>query len=109
MSGGSWNYIYARFEETAGRLLESKEPLRRALSRKVFQLSEAMRAIEWVDSCDSTKGDDRKLIEQFLGGDAAALELKEVVEGAKAHLSELTRAIETAEARLAELSKGGVK
>lgn len=78
MSGGSWDYVYQRFEGVSGRLISSKEPLRRALGKKIALIADAMHDIEWVDSCDLGKGDDVKSIEKALGKDARLIELDEV-------------------------------
>ena len=56
MSGGSWDYVYGKFEDVADRLAEEKSPLRRALAKKVRLIAKAMHEIEWEDSGDT--GDD---------------------------------------------------
>jgi hypothetical protein len=67
MSGGSWEYLYAKMRTAADRLSRSEDPLRRALVGKMLLLSEAMRAIELVDSYDRATGGDRAAILKALG------------------------------------------
>lgn len=66
MSGGSWDYFYSRLDEIALRLLHenhSSEPeLRRALGRLLRKVVTALHDIEWVDSCDYGKGDEREAL-----------------------------------------------
>lgn len=68
MSGGSWNYLYDRVHDAAIRLRESSNPRRYAMSQHVERLAVALRAIEWVDSCDYGPGDDNAAIDAFLAG-----------------------------------------
>lgn len=89
MSGGSWDYVYSYFGDVAEKLKKSRDPLRRALGKQVELVGKAMRDIEWVDSGDSERGDDRPAIEAALGKNARALELNEV-------LIELRELVETA-------------
>lgn len=72
MSGGSWNYFYCKLEDNADSLKESPDPLRRALGVQMQKMSEAMHAIEWVDSCDWGAGDEIEPIKKCLDFDAAS-------------------------------------
>lgn len=89
MSGGSWSYGYDHIDEMALRLIESKEPLRRALGRHMQKVSRAMHDIEWVDSCDNSPGDEVAAIEDVLGDNAKALTLAEVVRSARVIMEQL--------------------
>lgn len=57
MSGGSWEYVYQKFEDVGTRLGESKQADRRALGDLVCRIAVAMRAIEWNDSGDGAKNE----------------------------------------------------
>ena len=67
MSGGSWNYVCYKIEDTAQRLLESRDPMRRALGEKLLPFAHALHDIEWVDSSDYGPGDDVEAIKKALG------------------------------------------
>jgi hypothetical protein len=79
MSGGSWDYFYNKLEEVADRLLNEREPERRALGRALRTFSPALHAIEWVDSCDWSKPYDTDAIRVALGEHAAARILHETI------------------------------
>jgi hypothetical protein len=100
MSGGSWDYVFSKFDETAERLLRDGRLERRALGRLVAKIGRAMKAIEWVDSCDDSPGDEVSDIRSALGGDQAAIlaELREAIEVARAVSGQLSGAIMRAEA-----------
>lgn len=100
MSGGSWDYVYGRFEDVASRLLGSDCPHRRALGRRVMLFSEALHDIEWVDSCDHSPGDEIEAIRKALGDDAPRLVLAEAVTEAERKVEELRRCIAEARALL---------
>jgi len=75
MSGGSWDYFCYKAEEVAGELCQDKSPLRRAFGEHMKLGAQAMHDIEWVDSGDKGKGDERAAI-QAVFGDLA--EIKEI-------------------------------
>jgi hypothetical protein len=89
MSGGSWDYVYHRFSEVGDRLCNEKDPLRRALSKKVYALAEVMKAIEWVDSCDSSPPEDTDAIKAFLGEQANEEALAVLIEDGKKLIEQL--------------------
>lgn len=66
MSGGSWEYVYERFEDVAARLRSESDPRRRALGRVVAKMAKAMHDIEWVDSSDFGKGDEIAAIDAVI-------------------------------------------
>lgn len=70
MSGGSWNYIYSKFQNTADELSCSSCIYRRVLGEKIQLIAEALKAIEWVDSGDWVPGDEIEPIRAALGGTA---------------------------------------
>jgi hypothetical protein len=90
MSGGSWNYAYEKVEEMAVGLSVSADPLRRAFASHLKGVARAMKAVEWVDSCDSGPGDEVKPIRLALGKDADPAILRECV-------ADLDRAVATAQ------------
>ena len=93
MSGGSWEYVYRTFADTAERLSEEKAPERKALGELVHRVADALHAIEWVDSADFSPGDELPRIENALGPNASAHILAVAVE-------QLRRQIKEAEALL---------
>ena len=58
MSGGSWDYICHRVDDTAIRLDGEKCAHRRALGKHLHVIVAALKAIEWVDSGDWVPPDD---------------------------------------------------
>ena len=70
MSGGSYDYAYARVQSFAEELLrnEDTEPsgdssaLRMQFVQHLYLVARAMQAIEWVDSCDRSPGDENQAI-----------------------------------------------
>lgn len=77
MSGGSWNYLHQDIEDAARRLVHGAHSScveeRVALGRLLEKVARAMHDIEWVDSCDYGKGDEREAILACVGSlDAAA-------------------------------------
>jgi phage tail tape-measure protein len=99
MSGGSWDYVYCKFQEVADRLSVSPCVLRRALGEKVELVANALHDIEWVDSFDKSKGSEFESIRKVLGEkvDAAGLLLTQEIKKAKEAFEQLKQAIATAE------------
>lgn len=63
MSGGSYHYVYSRIDGI--EIYGADSDPRRASFQKLLKLvSEAMHDIEWVDSCDYGKGDERAAIDK---------------------------------------------
>jgi hypothetical protein len=89
MSGGSWDYVCWKFQEVGDRLCSEKDPLRRALGKKVNALAEVMKAIEWVDSCDSSHPEDTDAIKAFLGEQANEEALAVLIEDGKKLIEQL--------------------
>lgn len=60
MSGGSYNYAYARVEEMAleVRLRAGGDAKRLAFALHLDKVAKALQAIEWVDSNDWAPGDE---------------------------------------------------
>ena len=82
MSGGSWNYCHEQIENIAKDLLNHKDPLRKALGRKMELIAKALHDIEWVDSGDYDPGREIEAIKKALG-DYKLPVLAELVEEAK--------------------------
>jgi Mg/Co/Ni transporter MgtE len=93
MSGGSWDYCYHKIDEMADKMSCQKEPLRRAFGEHLRNVAKAMHDVEWVDSCDTSPGDERAAIELVLGKNAKALELEIVKADARKLIEELTRLV----------------
>ena len=89
MSGGSWDYEYARLFELADSLKHQKCPYRRAMEEPVRLLAQAMHDIEWVDSHDLGKGEDLKAIKAFLGEDSQSDRNRQVVKEDKQVIEKL--------------------
>lgn len=66
MSGGSYEYSYRKVQDMAEQLQGSKNPLRAAFSRHLFLVADAMKDVEWVDSCDCMPGDENEAIQKVL-------------------------------------------
>ena len=92
MSGGSYNYAYSKVQDMAEDPRVAKgSPLRRAFSRHLLLVAEAMRAVEWMDSCDTSSDEDE--IRAVLGPHAEMEALVAMAEEARAALTEaLSRA-----------------
>jgi len=98
MSGGSWEYSYARIEEIADRLMEERDVHRRALGHHMALIAEAMHAIEWVDSGDCSSPHDVDAIKAVLvpGLKGKCLEL--LIADARGVVAELGALVGVAEA-----------
>jgi hypothetical protein len=93
MSGGSWNYFSYKLDEVIDKLALSPNPLRRAMIAKMRLLSEALSAIEWVDSGDYGKDDDKEAITRFLeynGNEAIKAEIEATAKQAIADIEALS-------------------
>lgn len=99
MSGGSWDYASDRINDIADRLAASKDPHRRALGKRASLFADAIHDIELVDSFDLGDGDEVSAIRTFLGKNADALVLAEVIADAKTIAATL--------AKLLAKAKGG--
>lgn len=63
MSGGSYGYAYLEVEDFAKSLArDSKTPYRMAFASHLLLVAKAMHDVEWVDSSDYSKGDDKEAI-----------------------------------------------
>ena len=89
MSGGSWDYFYHKLNDVKDQLLESNDPLRRALSKQVGLLSKAMHDIECVDSGDLAAGDEVAAIRATLGSKADRLTISELITEGKSLLKKI--------------------
>lgn len=86
MSGGSYNYLFEKVEEMAVQMrvnnknIQSRQvfELRQAFSSHLSDVAYAMKAIEWVDSCDRGEGDEVAPILRVLRGNQNAFERKEI-------------------------------
>jgi hypothetical protein len=95
MSGGSYDYAYTHVESMAARLGQKTEtPLRRAFAQHLKWVADAMHAIEWVDSCDWSRGDEVEAVQKVLGTEASTLELRVLVDDARAARDALVQALE---------------
>lgn len=87
MSGGSMDYLYSKVLDAS---FNEHTVLRRAFRQHLKLIAEALRAIEWNDSCD---GDDREeiLLKKCLGKERilrqAKTDLQQSIEDAKQALS----------------------
>lgn len=71
MSGGCYDYFSLRIDEFIDRL-ENDTKQRKSFKKLLQLISEAVHAIEWVDSGDYSPGDENKALDKvfnFLKGD----------------------------------------
>jgi hypothetical protein len=81
MSGGSYDYAYARVQDMASSMLNrDASPLRVAFARHLKKVADAMQAVEWVDSCDSARGDEDEPIRACIASGAEAEAAREALE-----------------------------
>ena len=64
MSGGSYDYAFAKVDEMAERLTNDRDPARVAFGVFLRKVAKAMHDIEWVDSCDYSPGDELAAIKE---------------------------------------------
>jgi len=63
MSGGAYDFLYGRVEDAARKLGRRTEPdYRRAFASLLLRVSDALHAVEWVDSGDYSEFDDKEKI-----------------------------------------------
>ena len=110
MSGGSWDYVYAKVDDAADILLDQMDPLRKALGARLKLFARALHDIEWVDSCDKSPGDEVPAILAALGDAMPAAVVTAEVEEAEARVARWRRlALDTTHAtcdrRIEELEK----
>ena len=77
MSGGSYNYAYSRVEDMASemKMRHATQPTILAFATHLERVAEAMRAVEWADSSDTTWDNDLYAqLRSFNGGNAESLE-----------------------------------
>jgi len=91
MSGGSWEYEYARLEDLAQRLGDQRAAKRRALGRHISLIAKALHDIEWVDSGDYGPGDEVAAIDTVIKG--TGLEKQVLCEDSKQLIKDLERLI----------------
>lgn len=103
MSGGAYDYVYSRIDDLAGEIRDaggcSAAPphLRRAFKEHLRVVALAVRAIEWNDSGDGDR-DEEKIIREVLGPERALDAARENAEAAaKALAAEIGRAQEDQE------------
>ena len=91
MSGGEYDYAYARVEEFAQHPNLARTPERRAFATLLSDVAEAMHDIEWVDSCDYSPGDENAAIERCLSKEIL---LEQVIADASEAAAALTTALQ---------------
>ena len=91
MSGGSLDYCYRRVHDAALTILQLAEsPTHRAFAAHLMKVSEALRAMEWMLSCDTSPGSEVAAIRAVLSEGA---ELEAATERAREALAELQSAL----------------
>ncbi len=75
MSGGSYDYTYARIEDLAERVWDTGNPLRDAFKIHLRKVAVACKAIEWCDSGDTCEDDITKPIMDCLNADPRVIAL----------------------------------
>ena len=94
MSGGSWDYLCFKVDEAADRLVNSKDPLRKAFGIHLDLVAKALHDIEWVDSGDTSPGDERKAILNVIRKEDELAVLVEEATKIRDRLDELLKEIE---------------
>ena len=92
MSGGSYDYAYARIRELADDIRPTTA-LRKAFKRHLHEVAKACEDIEWVDSGDCKGGDENEAIRRVLGQNGPALILAEALTEALQAQKDLNAAI----------------
>lgn len=91
MSGGSLDYCYCRVQDAANTILSRAESLtHRAFAAHLLKVSEALRAMEWMLSCDTSPGSELGAIRAVLSEGA---ELDVATERAREALADLQSAL----------------
>ena len=97
MSGGSWDYVFYKFDDVAEKLLAEQSPARRSLGKQIQLIAKALHDIEWVDSGDYGEGDDEAAIDAALGENAKQIVLSELVVGAEISINKFLVELEKLE------------
>ena len=92
MSGGSMDYLYAKVEEAR---FKENTPERKAFRSHLMKVAIALHDIEWVDSYDTSPGDE---VEAIMACISRADVLAEAVDDARRVLIHLEAAIAKADA-----------
>ena len=82
MSGGSYDYAYGRITDMADQL-RLTTPLRKVFQDHLRKVSKACHDIEWVDSGDSSPGEEDAAIRECIGANTSALVLVVAIDEAK--------------------------
>lgn len=91
MSGGSLDYCYGRVRDAAETILaRADSPAHRAFAAHLMKVSEALRAMEWMLSCDTSPGSELNAIRAVLSDGA---ELEAATERAREALADLQSAL----------------
>lgn len=91
MSGGSLDYCYSRVQDAAHTILSRAEsPTHRAFAGHLLKVSEALRAMEWMLSFDTSPGSEIYAIRSVLSEGA---ELEAATESARKALADLQSAL----------------
>lgn len=96
MSGGSWEYFYEKLDSVGMRLTNEHDPLRRAFGVHLIECAKAMRAIEWVDSCDCSPPHDIDAIRAAMGPGVDAILLSQAIKDGEGMVKVLQNAIAAA-------------
>lgn len=94
MSGGSWDYVFYKFQDVAEKLLNEQSPSRRALGKQVELIAAALHDIEWVDSGDYSANGDEDAIQAALGSNAKQIVLGELVSGVEVSINKFLAELE---------------
>lgn len=70
MSGGAYDYFFAKIDDYADEVRIKNCPYRQSFVNLLRKVSEAAYKIEWVDSGDCSEGDEIEAIKECFGVDA---------------------------------------
>ncbi len=92
MSGGILDYCYSRVQDAAHTILSrAGSPTHRAFAAHLLKVSEALRAMEWMLSCDTSPGSELDAIRAVLSEGA---ELEAATDRAREALADLQSALD---------------
>jgi hypothetical protein len=83
------DYLYRRVEDVADELQRSPNPRRAIFGHHLALVAKALHDIEWVDSGDSSPGDEHDAIELCVLSDASRAAVDARIAGLKAELEKL--------------------
>lgn len=96
MSGGSLDYVYVKVEDAANDVASRAEtPEHRAFAAHLQKVAKALKALEWMWSCDTSRGSEREAVMACIAPSDVLAEAVRNAERAKAELEAVLRDVNT--------------